>query len=459
VGFPQLPGCRQVADPNDPPEVQYAETHDPTANSGGLPSWLPGLHVPLMQRYLFNIHQVLPVLYENLPKPGVPLGTGGKYVNGMRILRDLFFQLYYSSPYGYRRADFHNYGSGWYNNLSVLSKLVRMGLLREAARNARGWDPDDPAVADFFDALIDGAASVENPGDPRNPKYRAKPLIDALVDPKLDSNPRNPRHDLLWGVMKGVFGVIDAAEGTGLDEAHRKEIEGKPADEVARIRAEWAREFLRMKQLGYYTFAAAGPMKLTDSVLKTAAPLLREYSAYFAKHSDVVQDLLRSADSSYLTRALYEDQDLETKARFASVLRDAFDQPRNALDAMSLAKAIDDDAGAKSSLDHMKERWDALALTQQYKDLKLEESGRQALEFFEELDSDPAARSTAARLRTYLAERLEQGDLDQLFGLASRNPDGLHRVLETASHHVEDGELKTFFARARRALQEPAAQR
>jgi hypothetical protein len=462
VGLPRLPGCRQEANPSDPAAVQYAETHDPYAHTGGLPSWLPGFHVPLMQRYLFNIHQVLPVLEENLPGRDNAYGADSKYANGMRILRDLFFQLYYSTPEKYRRADFRNTDDGWNNNLSVIMRLVRLGLTRQSTRNLRGMDVNDPPVRDFFNTLIEGATASDDPLDSTpHPRYKAHVLLDPLVDPKLDRMPDDPQHDLLWNVLHPVFGVIDAAEGRALDDIHQKEIQGLPADQAAAVRAEWGKEFLRMKQMSFYTLAQAGPLHLIEPAIKSLGPILSGYSAYLTKHADKVETVLRSKKASYFMRALYEDQDGVNKGRLGSVLQDTLNDTQNGTSAMGALQAIDNDAAATAGWDTASNRWDALVTRPEYLAVHVDELTRGILDFFEEQGTGESGKAAAARMRAYLADRLYSdpqryptADLEQYMLWGARDPDGFYQVFRTTGHYIDDGELKEFFQMAHDALSE-----
>lgn len=458
VGRPDAARCRQEFDPTDPPELQREETYDRPGFTGAIPDFVLGGKKEEFARSLYNVDQVVSSLLENLPKPGERLGEGGKHANGMRVLRDLLYQVYYSTPPEYRRADFRNTAEGQRNNLSLVMKLVRAGLTREATRHLRGYQEKEgaqgrEALADFFESIVrGGTASEDDLAKTAHPRYLVRGLIDPLVDPAADKE-----HALFWGVMGSIFGIIDAGEGrmAELDEAHRKEIEGKPAHEVERIRGEWTREQARMRQLGFYMLAQASPLGLIEPALRTVGPILKTYSAYLTQHTEKVQDLLRSKDSAYLIRALYEDTDAESKARLGDLMRDALGDPRRGLDGMALLKAIDEDEGAKRAWDLLIDRWDLLAATPEYKALRLDEVSREMLDFLEENIADAAGRSAAKRLRTYVAERLEQGDLDQLLLLARRNPDGFYRILTMLSTHIQDDELEGFLLRARRALGDP----
>jgi hypothetical protein len=282
-------------------------------------------------------------------------------------------------------------------------------------------DPEDPAFVAFFDGLIDGSLT---------PKIHD--LITPLVDPRLEPDPAKPQHELLWSLLKPIFGVIDAAEGGPLDEAHRKELEGKTPEEQEKIREEWKRELARMRQFGFYTIAAAQPFGILEGFLGTMGPILSHYRGYLIRHADVVGDLLRSKSSSYLIRALFEDRDPVARERLLCVLRAFLDNPQNGLDLMGALQSVDED-----------------------EPLKMEEISGPIWDFFKEKNATSEERATARRLREYVAERLEQGHLDELLLLGRRAPDGFHGVLEVVARHTVDGDLKDFADMTYRAVMEP----
>jgi hypothetical protein len=453
VGLADVPDCTQVADPNDPPQVQWAETHDPHQH-GIAPSWMPAYHIPMMRKLLFNIHQALPVLTENLPIPGYPLGQGGRYVNGMRILRDLFFQLYYSTPEPYRRADFHNPADGLRNNLSIIMKLERAGFTRQLARHLRSSRVDDPDVIDFFNGIVAGATASDDPlATTPHPRYADHALFDPLVDPKYNTDPNKP-HPLFWGIIQQIFSIIDAAEGHALDATHQAELQGLGPEEQAQVRRGWVEDFALMKQLGYYTVAAAAPMSLIRPAIDGIGPVLAQYNDFLARNTDKVETLLRSNRMAYFVRALYEDK-AGPKAALANVLANALGNSRNTLDAMSLVQGVTDSPVARGGYDRFVDRWNALSSTQAYLDLHLDQVTRSSLDFLEMNTGDANGRGAARRMLDFVAERLEKQDLDQYLLLAAQHPDDFYRVLQALGHGIDDGDVGEFFQESYDALALP----
>jgi hypothetical protein len=90
IGYPKLPKC-----------------------NGGV-SW-SGLFPDWVEARVFNMRQLVPVIEEALP------GATGPRAGGMRILRDLLFSIYQSTPEKDR-----SYSSGWKNNLSFSIRLSEL---------------------------------------------------------------------------------------------------------------------------------------------------------------------------------------------------------------------------------------------------------------------------------------------------------------------------------------------
>jgi hypothetical protein len=439
VGYPELPGCPQLADPNDPRDVQRAETTEWPTNTSGTPSWAIPLRV---KASLYNLRQVLSVIQENLPQSGTPMA------GGLKVLRDLFYELYTSSP-----VDARNPKAGWRNNLSVVTKLVRMGLTRQVglkvarfpaipsnpALLSREERQDHDALMDFFRTLVAGATSPE-----------VRPLLDALFVESRD-------HELIWKILDRIFNVLDAGDGYTVPESRRAELAGKPAAEQRRIRAEWVREAARMRQLAFYTLAQAGPLGIIDPALKTTSAVLKRYRAYLTRHADKMEDFFRSKTVSHFMRALYEDGDEERKAMIADLLRDALGDPARGLDTMSILEAAD--SVGNNPWDIFSTRLDVILGLDEYKNLNLTAVAEDFLHFFQETPEDGYPR-TSTIVREYVAARMSSkgnapGDLEELLWLAERKPDDFYQVLETLSLYSENGELKDFVKLARRSLSAP----
>ena len=404
VGFPPLPGCKQVADPNDPPDVQAYETSDPHANTGGLPNWLLGKNADDLKRGLYNSYEVQSVLNENLPGSGSPLA------GGMKVVRDLTFELYRSTPTQYRNPQ-----AGDNNNLSVLITMSRLGLLHQSGRALRQFSSNDPALSDFFTAMLHGGISSG---------------LQSVLD---DLFINDPSQQLVWQVLKQIFDTV-----------------GTP-DEP------------NMKQMAFYTLAMSGQLlsqpeqlNLIDPVMGTLGVLLHQYRTYLTQNAGSLANVFRSQTSSYFTRALYEDDDMANKLRLATIMRDALSDPNLSTNAMSVLISLTSVSGDPwAPWKVFVGRMNALAALPAYQDLNMAEMSGKMMDFLEEkapYSSDPEAIQLNAALRQYLADRLAGGDIDQFLLLAKNNPDDLYKVLKTVSHYSNDGQLKEFFDTIYRSL-------
>ena len=96
--IPIEPHCRQEVDPKDPPEVQKAETTWPTNGREFTSANRRDQRRSALS--LYNLNQVLEVLEENIPlRPGETLAQR-PHAGGLRILRDIFYELYFSTRLG-----------------------------------------------------------------------------------------------------------------------------------------------------------------------------------------------------------------------------------------------------------------------------------------------------------------------------------------------------------------------
>lgn len=437
VGFPQMPICRQVPNPRDPANLQWAETHDPQPASMGPPDWLLPVSSAVLadsRMRIYNMRRAIGVLEENIPTQDDP---------GMRVLRNLFFELYYSSA-----EDARSPTAGDRNHLSTLLKLERLGLTHQIGRWVRRFEANDPVLNDFFTSLMKGAGVPE-----------LKDALEVLLSEDQDQS-------LVWKIVDQAFDLINAGEGTGpLGPIHQAEINGKTPAQANRIRTTWRREYLRAKQMGLYLMAHGGQSRIAEGLIRSALPILRQYREYLESHSDRVLDVMRTDSIAYLARALYESQDLEGKARLNHLIEEALDHPEHGVNLLAILQILDNDPGISvsggSSIPRWKLFWERFKLMRDdpaFEDLQTTRLLKEALHFIEEKSEDPAGVETARRLRFYLADRLEKGDAEQLLLLMtrSRELDGhrvdFYSVLDALAGAIENGQIKDFFALSRRAL-------
>ncbi|MEK6705103.1 MAG: hypothetical protein AABZ06_04895, partial [Bdellovibrionota bacterium] len=173
---------------------------------------------------------------------------------------------------------------------------------------------------------------------------------------------------------------------------------------------------------------------------------------YLASKPELIRDFMRSMKLSNFLRAFYEDTDFINKEKFISILGHGLSTV--SVDVLSVIKAIDVDPGAHNAWDLFKARKQAMEALPDYQALHIDEISDQMLDFILGRSSAPGSNHLAERLRIYLAERAESGDVDQLLALTATSPDEFYQVFSTASRYVENGELKEFLKLIRRGLSE-----
>ncbi|HLE01020.1 MAG TPA: hypothetical protein VJB59_12205 [Bdellovibrionota bacterium] len=363
---------------------------------------------PLKAR-LFNIRQMISVLRENLPEPGETRSG-----IGMKLLRDLFFELYYSTP-----AEFRNPKAGDRNHLSLALLGVKMGATRQAGRLLRPFkeaasssDAPDPSLKTVLSALIEGATAREE---------NSAPFVQNITRTFL----HQPKHELLWKILGELFAALD--------------------DGIAP----------QLRQFAYYALASAKNLDIIPAALRTASPLFDENLDYFTARSRNIGKALRSKRAADLVQALYEDPDLDDKEKLRRLLFGALADSSLATDALALVRQIDLNPEAKDFWTKFVENVDLVTSNRDYQALELDQALRPILDFFEEKPLDPYnphAISAAKEIRLHLAARILEGDLEQFLILARNHPDDFYRVLIALSHSIESKELPDFFALIRRGL-------
>lgn len=308
-------------------------------------------------------------------------------------------------------------------------------------------EANDPVLRDFFFALIKGAGVPE-----------LKEALQILLVEDRD-------HSLLWKIVGQVFDLIHAGLGGGpLGEIHQKELNGKSAHQISKIRAQWRKEFYRAKQMGLYLMAHGGQSRIAEGLIRSMVPAVRQYREYLESHSDRVLDAMRFESLAYGARAFYEDQDLEAKARLNHLMEDALETPERAVNLLAVFEAMDRDPGIPhrdGRVSRFSVFWDRFSLMrddQAYQDLQISRLFTDILHFMQERSPDSVGRETARHIRHFVADRLDRGEIEQMLLLMSkrRTINGrdvtFNSVLNTAAEAIENGKLKDFFARSRRAL-------
>ncbi len=355
-----------------------------------------GIHVPFIPHWvkasLFNIAQALPVVKENLP------GSGYPNEGGMRVIRDILYQIHSSTPL----ADRHK-NAGWKNNLSAATSLSRRGIFRQLGRQARGFSANDPAYAAMIRTVVKGA------GDP----YLKKTMNTFFAS--------DPDRRLLWNLLNELFDTLDSS--TPL-------------------------ELARMKQMYLYSMAATDQLDIASSSLRQIEPVARVYYDYLAGSTDVVRDLLKSKEVSRMVRAIFEDPASVQKAQLGSLIRFALIDDRRGTDLMAMVKAIDEDPVAHGALGRFLDRFEVLKADPRYTSLGMGDRLDDLIEFLKEnpIEGQP---QTAAVIRSYLAARLYSkaggslpSDAEELMRLAARHPDQAYNLLLTLARNIDNGNIE-----------------
>lgn len=388
----------------------------------GLPDWFfKNPSVAEVQARLWNLDQVLSVLDENLPDKRDEKGDLLKTAGGLEVLRDLFFELKYSTPHSKdekAREEAENPAYGQVNNLSIVADVVRLGLIHQAGRQLRLMGSDDPSLDDFFKGLVYAASSKEPPNESKSESTNGGFYLEGIADALLrwDS-----QHSLIWDIMGEVFKNLESPEATK-----------------------------HTRQLAYYFFAELGRIQpAIGGVMKQLPPVLQNYWSYLSKQSPKVGEILRDPDLSRFVRTLYEKSSDREQHRLMTVARDALQDAGRGTDALALVRIVTDSPRA---WDEFSTRHGEMAQWAGYRSLEIGKIGREILHFFEEESGDPVADSTARRMRIYGAELFEKGDLEQLLRLMAQNPDNFYQILETLSTSERKGELQEFLDFAYRSL-------
>ncbi len=96
------------------------------------------------KKRLFNIRKVFTAIENNLPS------SGHKQAGGLVVLRDLFFQIYYSEPAYLRHPKL-----GERHPLSLVIQMVHLGLLRQITRQFQYFEKEDQNLRVWFRNFVE----------------------------------------------------------------------------------------------------------------------------------------------------------------------------------------------------------------------------------------------------------------------------------------------------------------
>jgi hypothetical protein len=435
LGYPAIPSCSQKTDPNDPPSVQATELGDNATNCDpsdyaaarkafDLPP-LPGcIHLPdtkLMdvwnyKRRVYNIAQVVSSLDENLP------GSGTSEQGGLKLLRDLFFQISYSTPTRYKSQT-----AGFNNNLSLVQFLVQSGVCRQLAFVMRRYSENDPALVSVFQTVVSAAGSSQGSGSSG---------ISGLLDRLLA---QDPSHTLLWNIAQSIFPYMGNPLQNGVLKSDPVSGQGSLYFDQSLINAG----------------ALIQRWNLADAGIESLNRMIDEHRDELNLRVGDILPALANQNVSWMVRGLEESPTSDGLTALQGVTESFLSNAENASNLLALAQNIDQDPVASGSLSTLENRWTEFQSSQAYQTLQLAPIGRQVLDFFEEKpSSDPRQPAAERALREYLAQRMESGDVDQLIQFMGTNPQQSELLLETTGSYLANGDLEGFFDFLHRALEQ-----
>jgi hypothetical protein len=431
VGFPNLPQCKMIADPNDPIAIQKMETSWPKNRTN--------VHLPEIgffkstERSLYNNHEVLSVMSENSP------ASTGPNVNGLKIMREVFYELYFSTLPEDRSMTLGP-SNDWRNNVKLADEITRMGIFRMIGQKLRAFKGTEQDLHDAFAGILTTGALPQT----------ADALNALLV------NGAANKQELFWAAVQSVFNVFDSSEGVYTDDEKAQLAAMTPAQQKAQ-KEEWVREAARMKQMAYYGLAAGGKLNFTGPLLGAVASVVNTYSDFLTENAGDIETVLRSDQASSVMRGLYQEPNPANQTLVASLLTRALSDPKVALSAVGLLQAINQDSTAQNSWTLFRNRLDALKAEQVYQPYSqyFDTFGTDLISFFSNQTSDSEALSASNHIRSFSAQMLQQGDIDQFLQLVKDDPAKSYQVLQTLSRYIDNGQLQQFFDLVRRSLSAP----
>jgi hypothetical protein len=359
---------------------------------------------------------------------------------GVKVLRDLFFELFYSTPPQFRNAKENcdkRYTSGpnrgkfqeniCHNNLWIIMRVARAGLIHQVSRQLWRIPSTDRSLDDLFHTFISvvvPGATLPPPGSPPPASGQLNPELLSLLDTLMR---KDPDRKVLWDVTRQVFDTIDSAD---------------PADRAS------------LKRTTYYALSVLGPNGLLEPALSSAAPLLQLHYPYFERHSDGIGSLLKSKDAARLLEVLYEDPQPAERDRLLSVLVDLLSKPELAQDAIAPFEAVDSTPASSQQWKLFSSRLDAVRDLPDYQAIDLSDLKKSFLAFLEDQTTDPAELEVSRKIRAYLVDRLKGGDVEQILLLARKRPDDFYQLLKTTGDSVNNGDLPYFLKVLRGNLSE-----
>jgi hypothetical protein len=338
---------------------------------------------------MFNLSQVLPVLEEMLPESNHP--TQGS----IKVLRDLFWEMWSSTP---REHQGSHKRETLKNNLSVVSQLVRLGLMRGIGKSLE-QGPYTQDHEDFFSVFVEATA-----------------------------------HPAIPEIMETLFRTEQG-----------KALSASLVELGHRTRGDLAFTLLTMLR--------QPEVPLLDPALKWLLPVTRRYGNSLSLHLDGLGRILSSEDLAHWLETFRLDSSRNEKARLIGLLWEELRTPTWTTQALEVLSAVDRDPKALAAWGRMDDRLRKLTDSAEWQALKMGEAGRLVLEYL----TEEAPSCSAQRMRQYLGERLASplgrpSDIERLLEVWAREPVALEQTLHALLRSVGDGGVKEILDLVRRGI-------
>jgi hypothetical protein len=207
-----------------------------------------------------------------------------------------------------------------------------------------------------------------------------------------------------------------------------------------------------MRQAGVYVLAAAQKMAGSSSVSSIVDPLIVNASKivdthydYLSSRVDVLKDLIEWEPLPVLLKNIYAHHDASAQSAAGALLRAAVSNDANGVDLVNVAAAIDRNESSHASFKKLTDRVKLLKDLPEYRELKLDELGREVLDFLELRTATPLEKATVSDLFKFVAMPLENGDVHELVRLAARKPKDVERGVRGFAMTIGAGGMDRFF--------------
>ncbi len=417
-----------------------------------------------MQGMLFNLWQAVDSLRENVP------GSPGNDDGGLLpVMRDIFFEVYYSNLESIRSQPFPATLQNE-NQLSLMGHVVRLGAMHRVGQLLQHFELGDPGLEAVFRTLIRGGSAPE-----------LLKLIKTLLE-------EDSHNDLIWHGLEGLL----TAKPAQIDELMRasfsllsfvdrvdpwvaqldQELPPRGVANLALTRAEEA--------LTHFYFWFSGHTKNRDGDISVLAKKILDsgWGSAFAQALDQVTGETQS-DPGCPER--WNGRLQEGLSSLSGIdLRKTQSEPRESrlCEGLYLTHEVWKDSGAWHSLENLVRGVQRLQEDPSFKALKLEDALRPMLDFLEEKPPQPGVEidlrqrvAAAQALRQSLAHFMtyKQGgrssELNELvkFSLKERRASigssvshlrNADLLLDILNQLIEDGQMIEFLKLIRRSLPE-----